>query len=146
MSSSGHWKPQACVILRLLEMAAMKSRDGSIQPVGLIGLGLMGRGIASCLLSHGLEVIAYNRTASRARASIGHIGAAIDELVRRRIVRRSAVKEWRSRFHLVSALDALGRARFVIESVKEDLALKREIYDVVERAVAPDAVISSNTS
>ena len=60
----------------------MKKSNASIQPVGLIGLGLMGRGIATCLLSHGLEVIAYNRTAARARASIGHIQTALDELIR----------------------------------------------------------------
>ena len=48
-----------------------------LQPVGLIGLGLMGRGIATCLVSQGLEVIACNRTASRALESIPHIDAAL---------------------------------------------------------------------
>ena len=49
------------------------------KPVGLIGLGLMGRGIASCLLSHGLDVIAYNRTAKRAKASLHHIEESLEE-------------------------------------------------------------------
>jgi 3-hydroxybutyryl-CoA dehydrogenase len=124
----------------------MKKNNGAIQPVGLIGLGLMGRGIASCLLSHGLEVIGYNRTASRARASIAHIQVALDDLIRRRMTPRGAGKNWRDRFHLVSTLEGLAPARFIIESVKEDLELKREIYDAVEGAVAPDAVIASNTS
>ena len=124
----------------------MKNNNALIQPVGLIGLGLMGRGIASCLLSHGLEVIAYNRTAARARASIGHIQTALDELTRRRIVPRAGVKNWRDRFRLVRSLEELAPARFVIESVKEDLELKRRIYSAVESAVAPDAVIASNTS
>src|SRR5450759_4631444 len=124
----------------------MKNNNALIQPVGLIGLGLMGRGIASCLLSHGLEVIAYNRTAARARASIGYIQTALDELTRRRIVPRAGVKNWRDRFRLVRSLEELAAARFVIESVKEDLELKRQIYSEVESAVAPDAVIASNTS
>ena len=124
----------------------MKKSNASIQPVGLIGLGLMGRGIASCLLSHGLEVIAYNRTAARARASIGHIQTALDELVRRRMVPRAAMKNWRDRFRLVRSIEELAPARFVIESVKEDLELKRQIYAQLEGAIAPDAVIASNTS
>jgi 3-hydroxybutyryl-CoA dehydrogenase len=124
----------------------MKKSNASIQPVGLIGLGLMGRGIASCLLSHGLEVIAYNRTAARARASIGHIQTALDELIRRRIVPRAAMKNWRDRFRLVRSLEELAPARVVIESVKEDLELKRQIYHTLEGAIAPDAVIASNTS
>ena len=59
---------------------------------------------------------------------------------------RATGKNWRDRFHLVSTLDGLAPAKFVIESVKEDLELKRQIYDEVEGAVAPDAVIASNTS
>ncbi len=35
-----------------------------------IGLGLMGRGIATCALASGLEVLAYNRTAKRAEESV----------------------------------------------------------------------------
>jgi len=124
----------------------MKKDKDLRQPVGLIGLGLMGRGIATCLLSHGLEVIAYNRTAARAKASVNHIQTALDELTRRRIVARAGVKNWRDRFHLVRKLEELSGSRFVIESVKEDLALKRRIYDSVEAAAAPDTVIASNTS
>ena len=117
-----------------------------IEPVGLIGLGLMGRGIATCLLAHGLEVVAYNRTARRANASVGHIGEALDELVRRKVAPRAKVRGWQKRFHLVRSLEELAPAAFVIESVKEDLELKRQIYDQVEAAVAVDAVIASNTS
>lgn len=121
-------------------------KDLNVQPVGLIGLGLMGRGIATCLLANGVEVIAYNRTARRAAASVRHIEKSLEELVERKVIRRAAIKNWRKRFHLVRSLADLAPCRFVIESVKEDLALKREIYDEVEAAVAPDAVISSNTS
>ena len=40
-----------------------------------------------------------------------------------------------SAFHLVPALAELKPCRFVIESVREDLELKRQIYDELERAV-----------
>lgn len=121
-----------------------ENRD--LQPVGLIGLGLMGRGIACCLLANGFEVIAYNRTARRAAAGVRHIEEALEEMVRRKVARRSAVRNWRTRFHLVRSLDELAPCRLVIESVKEDLPLKREIYEQVEAVVARDAVIASNTS
>jgi len=117
-----------------------------IEPVGLIGLGLMGRGIASCLLSQGLEVIAYNRTARRAQESIPYIEEALHELVRRKLAPPSRVREWRERFHLVGSVKELSPCRFVIESVKEDLPLKRRIYGDLEAAVAARTVIASNTS
>lgn len=116
------------------------------QPVGLIGLGLMGRGIAACLLSHGLEVIAYNRTAARARASVRHIDQALRELVRRGVVPAARVRNWRRRFQLVDTISKMAPCRFAIESVREDLGLKREIFDELEQAVPPGTVIASNTS
>ena len=124
----------------------MAKRELPVEPVGLIGLGLMGRGIATCLLGHGLEVVAYNRTASRARASLDHIGASLDELVRRKMATRAVVKKWRSRFHLVDSLAGLAPSPFVVESVKEDLPLKHAIFDELEAAVSKHAVIASNTS
>lgn len=116
------------------------------QPVGLIGLGLMGRGIASCLLSQRLEVIAWNRTAARAREAIPHIDEALQELARRKILPRSAIRDWKRRFHLAASPGDLKPCRFVIESVKEDLELKRRIYDELEEAVPARTVIASNTS
>jgi 3-hydroxybutyryl-CoA dehydrogenase len=106
----------------------------------------MGRGIASCLLSHGLEVIAWNRTARRARSSVKHIEESLEELARRKIVPRTRVGNWRNRFRVVTSVAELAPARFVIESVKEDLELKRQIYEQLESAVAEEAVIASNTS
>ena len=118
----------------------------AFEPVGLVGLGLMGQGIATCLLAYGHEVIAYNRTASRAEASLQHIADSLKEMVRRRIVSARAVRGWRKRYRLVRALSDLAPCRFVIESVKEDLELKRRIYDELEDAVRARTVISSNTS
>lgn len=117
-----------------------------IEPVGLIGLGLMGRGIASCLLSQGLEVMAYNRTARRAQDSIPHIEEALRELVGRKLAPAGRLREWKRKFHLVGSVGELSACRFVIESVKEDLPLKRRIYGELEAAVAARTVIASNTS
>jgi 3-hydroxybutyryl-CoA dehydrogenase len=117
-----------------------------VEPVGLVGLGLMGRGIAACLLSRGLEVVAWNRTARRSAEALPHIDEALRELARRRIVTRTAIRGWKRRLHIVDSLAGLAPCRFVIESVKEDLELKRRLYDQVEAAVPARTVISSNTS
>lgn len=115
-------------------------------PVGLIGLGLMGQGIASCLLARGFHVVAYNRTASRAQASLRHIGHALSELARRKVVPRSAVADWKKRYQLTDSIEGLRDCFFVVETVKEDLALKHEIYTQLEGTVKARTVIASNTS
>ena len=121
-------------------------RDTQIEPVGLIGLGLMGRGIACCLLAHGLKVMAFNRTAGRAQASMAHIERALQELLRRRVVRRDQIVNWKTRFSLCDSPAGLKPCRFVIESVREDVALKRRIYDELEAIVSPRVIVASNTS
>jgi len=114
--------------------------------VGVIGLGLMGRGIVACLLANGLPVVAYNRTARRAKQAQKHIAEMLDELVARRVTPRAQVSSWQRRLQVTGDFDDLADADFIIESVTEDLALKRRIYDQVEAAVRARTVIASNTS
>ncbi len=128
------------------EDVVARRNAGDLQPVGLIGLGLMGRGIAACLLSHGLEVVAYNRTARRARDAERHIAEALKDLVKRKAISRASVRDWRRRWRVVRSPAEMSPCRFVIETVKEDLALKRRIYDGLEAAVSAKTVIASNTS
>jgi len=114
--------------------------------IGIVGLGLMGRGIAACLLSRGFRVVAYNRTAGRVRAARAFIGATLAELRRRKVTPPARVQGWEDRFHTARSCKGLAACTFVIESVKENLALKRRLFAEVERHVSPRAVIASNTS
>jgi 3-hydroxybutyryl-CoA dehydrogenase len=115
-------------------------------PIGLIGLGLLGRGIATCLLAQGARVIAYSRSESTRRDSLSHIERALRELVRRKIVPAARVRGWRQRFKLIATLAELAPCRFLIESVKEDFALKRTIFEDLENVVTADTIMASNTS
>jgi len=114
--------------------------------VGLVGLGLMGQGIATCLLAHGFHVVAYSRSRRREQESLEHIAASLREMVRRKVIRANAVRNWRQRYRYTDALNDLRGCGFVVESVREDLVLKREIFAQLEEIVAPSAVIASNTS
>jgi 3-hydroxybutyryl-CoA dehydrogenase len=114
--------------------------------IGLVGLGLMGRGIATCLLGHGYEVVAYNRTRSRAQQARQWIAEHLKDAVSRKIFRASQVKDWEERFRIVYSCSGLHDCPFIVESVKEDVALKNRIYDELEDGAAPDVVIASNTS
>ena len=122
------------------------STNGYPAGIGLVGLGLMGQGIATCLVSKGLSVVGYDRESERSNHTAEHIGRSIDELVRRKVLSRPAVRDWRRRFHAASGLDEMAACTFVIEAVKEDRKAKERIFARLEDLVAPDAVIASNTS
>jgi 3-hydroxybutyryl-CoA dehydrogenase len=117
-----------------------------IASVGVIGLGLLGRGIAACLLGYGKTVRAYTRSEATRQAAREHIGKAIQELVDRAGFPPSLVRQWPDRYVEITRLDDLPPCDFVIESIFEDMEAKGETYDQIERVLPPAVPIASNTS
>jgi 3-hydroxybutyryl-CoA dehydrogenase len=117
-----------------------------LQPVGLVGFGLMGQSIATCLMSRGLTVRVYDsdrRTYTRGQANID---AALAELVRRRLMKAAVRKNWRQRLECAASFDDFAPCPIVIESVPENLELKQQLFRELEAVVSQRAVLASNTS
>jgi len=121
-------------------------KQKEIKTIGLIGLGLMGQGITSCLIRYGFHVIAYSRTESREQETLEHIRGCFGRLQERNLITPSETTGWEGRFRYVNALEKLGDSQFVIETVGESLELKREIYKTIESVIEKDVVIATNTS
>jgi 3-hydroxybutyryl-CoA dehydrogenase len=114
--------------------------------VGLIGFGLMGQGVAACLLSRGFAVRIYDSDRRTYKRGQGQVAASLGELVRRRFLKASSIKNWRAGFECVSSFDAFSDCAIVIESVPEDLDLKQQLFREMEAVVSPRAILASNTS
>src|SRR4051794_7666077 len=114
--------------------------------IGVAGLGLLGRGIAACLLSHGFRVVAFDRSEESWPEARRHIAGAIDDLVRRGGVPASLRDEGGGRYVEAGAGEVLAPCDFVIESIYEDLDAKQTLFEEIEAVVAPAAPIASNTS
>jgi 3-hydroxybutyryl-CoA dehydrogenase len=114
--------------------------------VGVAGLGLLGRGIATCLLAHGYRVIACEPKAEARDAAVGHIGAAIDDLVQRGGFPARLSEEWRGRYVTCEDVAAFADCEFVIESIVEELSAKHALFDRIEAVLGPTVPIASNTS
>ncbi len=121
-------------------------RRKSFEPIGVVGLGLMGQGIAACLVAYGFHVVAFDRSRVRGRTAIKHIQESLHELAIRKIVGPSRARNWRARLDIVSTLTRFARCKYVIETVTEELSLKRRVHRQLEKALSPDAIIASNTS
>jgi len=121
-------------------------RKTDLHTIGIIGLGLMGQGIASCLIGNGFHVVAYSRTASREEETLTHIGSSISKLLERNLLSAPETVKWEDRFSYVNSLEKMDDCQFVIETVGESLELKREIYHKIESVVGKNVVIATNTS
>lgn len=117
-----------------------------INTIGVIGLGLMGQGITSCLLRWGFHVTGYSRTASREQETVAHIAGSFRKLVDRNTITESDIEGWEKRFRYVNSLEKLGDCQFVIETVGESAELKQEIYRSIESVIGKDVIIATNTS
>jgi len=117
-----------------------------ISRVGVVGLGTMGAGIAQVCLQTGLEVVGREvapELGDRARERIDHYLARGVEKERLTQEEKDAAL---GRLTLVTELDDLASCQLVIEAAFEDLAVKRELFEALERIVAPDAILATNTS
>lgn len=114
--------------------------------VAVVGMGLLGRGIAACLLASGYRVLGYDRSTVSLQKGAAAIDAAINELCEQGLPDVSIRQSWTSAYRESATLADLGEASFVIESIVEDADAKRRLFDDLERVVERTTPIASNTS
>jgi len=115
--------------------------------IAVVGAGTMGHGIAQAAAQAGCTVrIADAATGAAARA-LERIAINLDGAIARGKLAVPDRKEIldRIRAHEDAAVAAKG-ADVVIEAIPEQLALKQELFKLLEAAAPPHAVLASNTS
>lgn len=117
-----------------------------IRRVGILGSGIMGAGLAEVAAKAGYDVIVRSRTKAAAEAMV----ANIDKGFAKAIERGKATAEERdatlARITATDHLGALADCDLVIESVVEDLAVKKALFAELEQIVKPEGILASNTS
>ena len=114
--------------------------------IGVVGLGLLGRGIAACCLAHGFRVVGYTQPDQPHEKAITYIDHAISDLIDRAGFDPGLIQTWQSKFESVESLDSFSACDFVIESIIEDLISKRKVFDQIEEFIGPEIPVGSNTS
>jgi 3-hydroxybutyryl-CoA dehydrogenase len=114
--------------------------------IGVVGAGTMGNGIAQVAARAGYNVILHDVRDEFIQRGF----AAIDKSLQRDVdkERISADDKQRivSRIRSTTDLMSLSEATFVIEAVVEDLAVKTEVFKLLDKITAPEAILASNTS
>jgi 3-hydroxybutyryl-CoA dehydrogenase len=114
--------------------------------VAVVGGGTMGNGIAQVFAQHGHSVVLRDLSKEildRARANMGHSLARLVEKGKLAAVDKDATL---GRIQTTTDLDALAPADFVVEAVLEDLKVKSDLFEELDRLARPDALLASNTS
>jgi 3-hydroxybutyryl-CoA dehydrogenase len=118
----------------------------SIARVGIVGSGIMGSGIAETAAVNGFEVVLRSRSQSTADATL----AAMEKSLNRQIEKGKRTEAERdealARVTGTSDLGALKDVDLVIESVIEDLAVKKELFNELDRITGDSTILATNTS
>ena len=115
-------------------------------PVGVIGTGTMGGGIAQVAATAGHPVLLYDTDATAIEHALERIGTALDRAVERGRMEATEADAVLERITPVDTLDAFAPAGLVIEAVAEVLETKRALFGALEEIVGPDAILATNTS
>ena len=114
--------------------------------VGVVGLGLLGRGIAASLVGAGVHVVAFDISQQARQEAVSFIENAVQEMVHHGVLTPLTAAAWPEYLTICGSISLLKPCVFIIESVNEDLAVKRQVFDELEAIVGQDTPIASNTS
>jgi 3-hydroxybutyryl-CoA dehydrogenase len=114
--------------------------------VGVVGLGAMGAGIAQLCIEAGVETIGREVTLELGERAFGRIEHFLTRKVEKGQLEQDARDAAVGKLAVTTELADLAGCDLVIEAIVEDLAPKQELFAELERLVAPDAVLATNTS
>ena len=114
--------------------------------IAVIGAGTMGSGIAQASAGAGHEVNLFDLSEDARQRGMETIKTSLSRLVKSEKITEDAKAETLSRLTLVGDIDRLKEADIIIEAVFEDVEVKREVWESVDKVAAEDALLATNTS
>ncbi|UDY34381.1 3-hydroxyacyl-CoA dehydrogenase family protein [Dermatobacter hominis] len=118
----------------------------TIERVGILGSGIMGSGIAEVAAKSGFEVVLRSRKQESADAMVTSLEKSLAKQVERGKLEQATADEVRARVSATDHLGALVDCDLVIESVVEDLEVKRALFSELDSIVKDSAILATNTS
>lgn len=114
--------------------------------VGVVGLGTMGAGIAVVFASSGRDVVAVEADEQRVLAGLAAIETFLDGSVSRGKLTVEGKADVLGRIATSTSVKDLADRDIVIESVTEDLSIKRALLAQLAGVVGPEVPLLTNTS
>jgi 3-hydroxybutyryl-CoA dehydrogenase len=118
----------------------------AIERLGIVGSGIMGSGIAEVAAKAGVAVVLRSRKQESADAMVAVLGKSLAKQVGRGKLDEAEAEAVQARVSATSDLDALAGCDLVIESVVEDLDVKKQLFAELDRVVQDGAILATNTS
>ena len=113
--------------------------------IGVVGLGLMGSSITTCILAAGHEVTSLTRHIEKAGEARKRILNFLEQLQGEGILKKDP-KTVIQRLAITDDYTSFADHEVVIESIIENPEDKKKVFEQLENVLSPTAIIGSNTS
>lgn len=118
-----------------------------IERTAVVGSGLMAVGLVHIMAQAGLQVHLVGRSEQSLDRCLGRVKDSLNSFVRYGLLPEDQVAPVLARVAPTTSLErAVSEVQFAIESVAEDLAIKREIFARMDRHAPAEAILATNTS
>ncbi len=117
-----------------------------IERVGILGAGVMGRGIAQVSAQAGYEVTVLDLSEEVLAKALQEIKAFLDKGIEKGKITEEDRDGALSRIKTNVKLDSVYDSDLVIEAVYEDLSLKKEHFQSLDAGCKDETILASNTS
>jgi 3-hydroxyacyl-CoA dehydrogenase len=132
----------------------MMSTDGGFKRVGVVGLGLMGHGIAQIAAQAGYQVLAIEAQDAALSTGMKRIETSLDKTLMRDmkkgLLTEQEVKDKygdiMSRISTTTKLEDAHDCDLMIEVIVENMEIKIDFFKNLGKIIRPEAVFASNTS
>jgi 3-hydroxybutyryl-CoA dehydrogenase len=114
--------------------------------VGVVGLGTMGAGIAEVFARTGLTVMAVERDQQALDRGRSNVEDSTGRALRRGKLSAADQVRLLGAITFSTDLNTLEPCELVVEAIPEHLDLKRDLFGRLDKVVASDAILATNTS
>lgn len=115
-------------------------------PIGVVGAGTMGSGIAQVAAVGGLQVKLFDVVDGASENAITRINGFLKKSVERGKLKPDAADSAIGLIDAVDSLDDLSDCFLVIEAVAEKLEIKHDLFTKLASITGPQTVLATNTS
>lgn len=113
-------------------------------PVGIIGAGAMGSGIAQVAAMAGHPVLVFDSNTDALKKSRNNLSSLLQKLEQKGKV--SDAQQIIRRFSFITDMNAFADCALIIEAIVEKLEIKKNVFAALEKIVRPACIMASNTS
>ncbi|HEY4300321.1 MAG TPA: 3-hydroxyacyl-CoA dehydrogenase NAD-binding domain-containing protein [Candidatus Didemnitutus sp.] len=117
-----------------------------LRRIGIVGVGVMGAGIAQWCAAHGLGVLMNDVDPIALKQGVQRVRELFHEDERRGLTTAAAAHKAIGGIGITTDLRDFEDCEIVIEAVVENVAVKRQVFSDLAKYLGPDCILASNSS